>query len=385
MKRTADPARVRPGLQFMSGNAACADGAVAAGCSFFACYPITPSTDIAERIARRLPELGGTFIEMEDEMGSLAAVLGASWAGVKAMTATSGPGYSLMMENYGLGMITETPAVIVNVQRGGPSTGLPTLVGQADVLQTRWGSHGDFEAIAYAPASPQECFDLTVRAFNTAEKYRMPVVVLSDEVVGHMTERVDIPPADKIELYERRLPGESPEPDDPRYSNGTVVAPMPRAGDGSRVHVTGLTHDDRGYPTINARAQTLLVERIVSKVRDHAATLAMFEEVMLDDADVAIVSFGCSARSSLAALRKARGQGIAAGMLRLQTLFPFPQERLRRLCKSIERIVVAELNIGQLAFLVEHAVGRPVERVLGAGGEMLHPDEILEVLRRSPA
>lgn len=385
MRHAADAARVRSGRQFLSGNAACAEGALAAGCSFFAGYPITPSTDIAERIARRLPDLGGIFLEMEDEMASLAAVLGASWSGAKSMTATSGPGYSLMMENYGLAMMTETPCVIVNVQRGGPSTGLPTLVAQQDVLQTRFGSHGDFEAIAFAPASPQECFDLTVHAFNVAERFRQPVVVLSDEVVGHMTERVEVPPAASIEVFDRLRPGDAPLPDTPRYSDGKTIPPMPRAGDGSRVHVTGLTHDERGYPVISGKAQAVLVERLMSKVSNYADELALFEEVELADADVAVVAFGCSARSALAAVRRARAEGMAAGMLRLKTLFPFPQKRLRQLASEVDRIVVAELSMGQLAFLVEHAVRGPVERLGSAGGEMLHPDEVFQALRgRSP-
>lgn len=382
MKHAADPARVRAGRQFLSGNAACAEGALAAGCTFFACYPITPSTDIAERIARRLPELGGTFLEMEDEMAALAAALGASWSGAKSMTATSGPGFSLMMENYGLAMMTETPCVIVNVQRGGPSTGLPTLVAQQDVLQTRYGSHGDFEAIAFAPASPQECFDLTVHAFNVAERFRQPVVVLSDEIIGHMTERVEVPPAVSIDVFDRLRPGEAPPLDTPRYSDGKTIAPMPRAGDGSRVHVTGLTHDERGYPVINAKAQALLVERLMSKVSRHADELALFEEVELADAKVAVVSFGCSARSALAAVRRARGEGMPFGMLRLKTLFPFPEKRLRKLAKEVDRIVVAELSRGQLSFLVEHAIGRPVERLTSAGGEMFAPSEVFDAMRR---
>jgi 2-oxoglutarate ferredoxin oxidoreductase subunit alpha len=380
MKRTAQPERVTPGLHFLSGNRAVAEGAIAAGCTFFAAYPITPSTDIAERIAVRLPAVGGTFIEMEDELGALAAVLGASWAGAKSMTCTSGPGYSLMMENYGLGQITETPCVIVNVQRGGPSTGLPTLVGQSDILQTRWGSHGDFEAIALAPASPQECFEMGVQAFNISERYRLPVVILSDEVVGHMTERVEVPAAEEIEVWDRLQPGDE-DAGSPAYSDGTRVRAMPRAGDGTRVHVTGLTHDDRGYPAINASAQALLVERIQSKVRDQAAELADFEEVYLDDARVAVVTFGCSARSALAAVNAGRRADIRAGMLRLKTLFPLPVERLRTLAEQVDRLAVAELNTGQLSMLVEHAIGAPVTRVTSPGGRMLLPKEILDALK----
>lgn len=380
MKRPADPARVDTGLHFLSGNRALAEGAIAAGCTFFAAYPITPSTDIAERIAERLPPLGGTFIEMEDELGALAAVLGASWGGAKSMTSTSGPGFSLMMENYGLGQMTETPCVIVNVQRGGPSTGLPTLVGQGEVLQTRWGSHGDFEAVAFAPSSPQECYHMAIRAFNIAERYRMPVVILSDEVIGHMTERVEVPPASEIEVFDRLRPGDD-ETSAPAYSDGTRVRPMPKAGDGTRVHVTGLTHDDRGYPAINASTQEVLVERIQSKVRDNVQDIAEFEEVRLEDADVAVITFGCSARSAHAAVNAARRTDLRAGMLRLKTVHPLPVARLRALADQVDRLVVAELNAGQLSMLVEHAIHGDVTRVTSPGGRMLPPSEILSAIK----
>ncbi|HIC94371.1 MAG TPA: 2-oxoacid:acceptor oxidoreductase subunit alpha, partial [Anaerolineae bacterium] len=236
----------------MLGDEACAEGAIAAGCRFFAGYPITPATEIAERMSRRLPEVGGIYIQMEDELASMAAVLGASWAGVKAMTATSGPGFSLMMENLGLGIMLETPCVLVNVQRGAPSTGLPTLVGQGDMMQARWGSHGHYEIIALAPSSPQELFDLTIRAFNLSEKYRTPVLVMTDAEVGHMTEKVVIPPPEEIEIYPRRKALVPPDRYLPFEPDEGLVPPMACAGEGYRFHVTGLTHDERGYPVINA-------------------------------------------------------------------------------------------------------------------------------------
>ncbi|HLA82297.1 MAG TPA: 2-oxoacid:acceptor oxidoreductase subunit alpha, partial [Thermoleophilia bacterium] len=279
----AEP-RVLTGQHFLNGDLACAEGALAAGCTFFAGYPITPSTEIAERLSHRLPELGCIYIQMEDELASMAAILGASWAGAKAMTATSGPGFTLMMENFGLGVMTETPCVIVDVQRAGPSTGLPTLVSQADVMQAKWGSHGDFEPIAFAPSSAQEMFDLTIAAFNASERLRMPVFVMADEIVGHMTERVIIPPPEDLAVVDRkRTPSDGHrrlhyEPDD------DLVPPMPIAGEGHNVHVTGLTHDERGYPAADALVHDRLVRRLSRKVHLHADEIGLTEEIMTEDA-----------------------------------------------------------------------------------------------------
>jgi len=258
-----DGPAVLSGQHFLLGDQACAEGALAAGCRFFAGYPITPSTEITEHLARRLPEVQGIFVQMEDELASMAAIVGASVAGARAMTATSGPGFSLMMENLGLAAMMEVPCVVVNVQRGGPSTGLPTLVGQADVMQARWGSHGDYEIVAYAPASPQECFDLTLKAFNTADRFRIPTLVLADEVVGHMTERVTIPPAEAIPRVERKRPRQGPEENGflPFRAEEDLIPPMVHAGEGYRVHFTGLTHDERGYPVTTGPAHHQLSAR----------------------------------------------------------------------------------------------------------------------------
>jgi len=282
---------VLTGEHFIQGDVACAEGGLAAGCRFFAGYPITPATEVAERMARRLPEVGGVYIQMEDEIGSMAAILGASWGGVKSMTSTSGPGFSLMMENIGLGMMTETPCVVVDVQRAGPSTGLPTLVGQADVMQVRWGSHGDYGCIALAPASPQECFDLTVEAFNLSEIYRQPVFVMADEVVGHMTEKVVIPSREKIRIVERAKPSESVTDYLPFSTSGPLPAPMAAAGDGYHIHVTGLTHDERGYPVITDVVQERNIRHIVDKIRKNAEKIILVETIGLEDARLVIVAY----------------------------------------------------------------------------------------------
>ncbi len=374
--------RVLTGTHFMLGDHACAEGALAAGCRFFAGYPITPATEIAERMARRLPQLGGVYIQMEDELASMAAILGASCGGMKAMTATSGPGLSLMLENIGLGIMLEVPCVVVNVQRGAPSTGLPTLVGQGDVMQARWGSHGDYEIIALAPSSVQEMFDFTIKAFNLAERYRTPVILLADEAVGHLTEKVTIPPAEEIELWERPRPQVPPEEYRAYATNGDLVPPMALAGEGYFVHMTGLTHDERGYPAINGEAHERLVRRLIEKIRQNAPHIVEYEEVMTEDAEVLVISYGITARSALRAVREARRKGIPAGLLRLITLWPFPEEVVRRLAQQVERIVVAEINQGQIRREVERtAAGQvSVAGVHKLGGDLITPDEILEAL-----
>jgi 2-oxoglutarate ferredoxin oxidoreductase subunit alpha len=270
---------VLSGEFFMMGDIACAEGSISAGCRFFAGYPITPATEVAERMSYRMPQVGGTYIQMEDELGSMAAVLGGSWGGVKAMTATSGPGFSLMMENLGLGIMTETPCVLVNVQRAGPSTGLPTLAAQGDMMQARWGTHGPYEIIALAPSSPQELFDLTIRAFNLSEKYRLPVLVMTDAEVGHMTEKVVIPPPEEIELYPRRLVTVPPEEYLPFKADEDLVPPMANFGQGYRFHATGLTHDERGYPaTADDSAQWPLIQRLIDKIQVNKHDIIQLEE-----------------------------------------------------------------------------------------------------------
>ncbi len=369
---------VLTGEHFIHGDAACAEGGLAAGCRFFAGYPITPATEVAERMARRLPEVGGIYIQMEDEIASMAAILGASWGGVKSMTSTSGPGFSLMMENIGLGMMTETPCVVVNIQRGGPSTGLPTLVGQADVMQARWGSHGDYGCIAVAPASPQECFDLTILAFNLSEIYRQPVFVMADEVVGHMSEKVVIPPRDKIKVIDRARPAPGRTNYLPFETTSRLPARMAIAGDGYHVHVTGLTHDERGYPVITDVVQERNVRHIVDKIRNNAERIIRVEEVALDDAEVVLVAYGCTSRVARQAVEDLRSRGQKVGLLRLITLWPFPSNVIRRLADRVKAFIVPEINYGQIALEVERTAGGKAETVLvGLMGGAIHlPEEI---------
>lgn len=373
---------VLTGRHFMHGDHACAEGAVAAGCRFFGGYPITPSTEIAERLARRLPEVGGVFIQMEDELGSMASIIGASAAGTRSMTATSGPGLSLMMENLGLAVMLETPCVVVDVQRGSPSTGLPTMPGQSDVMQARWGSHGDYEIVAYAPWSPQEMFDLTVLSFNVADRYRVPVLLMADEVVGHMIERVVIPPKDQIERWERKRPKPTPnEPFNPfRVDDDDLVPPMAHAGEGYRVHYTGLTHDERGYPDMTSETHHQLVSRLVDKIRCNAGQIIRTEGYFLDDARSVVIAYGCTARSARQAVRVARERGIAVGLLRLVSLWPFPEALVSELAGRVDRFIVAEMNLGQMSREVERVVRQPVKGVFHAGGEMISPETILSAI-----
>ena len=376
---------VLTGEHFMTGDEACAEGAIAAGCRFFAGYPITPATEIAEHMAERLPEVGGTYIQMEDEIAAMAAVLGGSWAGVKSMTATSGPGFSLMMENLGLGLCTETPCVIVNVQRGGPSTGLPTLGAQGDMMQARWGSHGPYEIIALAPMSPQEIFYQTIEAFNLSETYRLPVLVMTDEIVGHMSERVVIPDAKKIKTVFRKKPSGSKEGFRPFLAGPDGIAPMPAAGEGYRVHITGLTHDEQGYPAMHAEAHAAMVSRITEKIRNSLDAIVRTESFMLDDADIVIVSYGCSARTAFAAVEDARRAGIKAGMLRLITVWPFPEKQIRELAARVRGFVTVEINLGQVHFEVERCSGGKAPAVLvgHAGGTIIAPEEVLKAVREA--
>ncbi len=367
---------------FLNGDVACAEGAIAAGCRFFAGYPITPQSEIAERMANRLPKIGAHFLQMEDELASIAAVLGAVWGGVKAMTATSGPGLSLMLENIGLGIMTETPCVVVDIQRGGPSTGLPTATSQGDMMQARWGSHGNHEIIAYAPASPQEMFDLTITAFNTAEQYRTPVLIMADEVVGHMMERVIIDPS-RVKHTPRRKPTVPPEEFRPFAAGPDLVPEMACAGEGYRVHVTGLTHDEYGYPDMSVEAQHALITRLTNKIRHNADAIIQVKEENLEGADVVIVAYGISARTSWRALEMAWDQGIKAGMLRLVTVWPFPTERIRSLASQVRGLVVPEINMGQIVLEVERAAAgkAPVRLVPHAGGGIHHPEAILQAMQ----
>lgn len=377
--------RVLTGNQFMNGDTACAEGALAAGCLYFGGYPITPSTEIAERLARRLPAVGGAYVQMEDELGSITSVIGASWGGVRSMTATSGPGFSLMMEAIGLAAMTETPCVIVNVQRGGPSTGLPTLVAQADVMQARWGSHGDIQGIALAPSSCQEMFDLTVRAFNLADRFRHPVIILADEAIGHLTERVVIPEAraiPRVRRHEQSLP--LPAAYEPyRAVDATLVPPMPVPGRGIGAHITSLTHDERGYPATDAATHDRLVRRLSDKIALHSDEIVEVEESGLEDAEVAVVTFGSTARTAKRAVALAREAGIRAGILRLVSLWPFPEEQVRALSRRVDALVVAELNLGQVRREVERVSVAPVTGAHHAGGALMPPDLILQSIKEA--
>jgi 2-oxoglutarate ferredoxin oxidoreductase subunit alpha len=366
----------------LDGDYACAEGALAAGCRFFAGYPITPSTEIAERIALRFPRVGGVFLQMEDEMAALAAVLGAVWGGAKAMTCTSGPGFSLMMENLGLGVMMEVPCVVVDVQRGGPSTGLPTMVGQADVMQARWGSHGDYGIIALSPNSPQEAFDLTIEAFNLSETYRVPTLVMMDECVGHMTEKVVIPPAEAIELAPRRLTSKPPSEYLPYEPSVDLVPEMVVAGQGYRIHSTGLTHDERGYPSMTPECQDRLVRRLVDKIEKNAERIVRVEESDLEGAEAVVVSYGITSRVARAAILKARDEGRAVGELRLVTLWPFPERKVRQLARSVRGFVVPEINLGQLSREVERCAGDRARtvHVPHAGGWVHDPEQIYRAL-----
>jgi 2-oxoglutarate ferredoxin oxidoreductase subunit alpha len=370
---------------FLSGDEACAEGAIAAGCRFFAGYPITPATEIAEHMSDRLPEVGGTYIQMEDELASMAAVLGASWGGLKAMTATSGPGFSLMMENIGLGLMLETPCVVVDMQRAGPSTGLPTMTGQGDMMQARWGSHGPYSIIALSPASPQELFDLTIKAFNLSEKYRLPVLVMSEESIGHMYEKVTIPIREKVKITPRRKPNVPPQEYLPYVPDDDLVPSMAIAGEGYRFHVTGLTHDERGYPIMTAEAQDKLVRRLVDKIEKNRKAIIEVEEDGIKDADVVVCSYGISARVATIAIRRARAMGIQVGMLRLITIWPFPIERVREIAKNIKAFVVPEINYGQMALEVERAAAGMAKTILvpHMGGAVHDPETILDAIKQA--
>jgi len=360
----ADPAGVLTGRHYFDGNHACCEGALAAGCRFVAGYPITPSTEVVERIAGRFPKVGGVFIQMEDEVASSITLQGAVYAGKKAMTVTSGPGLSLMMEHVGLAAILETPCVFVDVQRGGPSTGLPTLPGQADMMQVRWGSHGDYEVIALSPSSPQECFDMTIDAFNLAEKYRVPVFFMMDECVGHMTERVDIPSAEEIEVRARRYTTKSAEDFLPYEPGEDMVPDMMKAGDNLRFHVTGLTHDAKGYPVISPEMQAENIGRIVNKIRLQADDIIRYEEDQVEDADVVIVTYGITYRVALRAVEMARKEGVKVGIHRLVVCWPFPEKRIRELAGMGKALVMPEMNLGQMYYEMERCAAGKTRTVL---------------------
>jgi len=364
----------------MHGNQAAAEGAIAAGCRFYAGYPITPSTEVAEILSERLPEVGGMFIQMEDEIASMAAVIGASLGGVKSATATSGPGFSLMQENLGFAVTAEIPCVIINVQRVGPSTGLPTKAAQGDVMQARWGTHGDHPIIALTPSSVQEAFSLTVRAFNLAEKYRTPVILLMDAIIAQLKEKVELP--DALEVVDRALPDCAPGDYKPFALRDGGVTPLAPFGQGYRYHVTGLLHDEHGFPTENPEVVSRWWDHMSAKIDANLDDILQWDEVALEDAEVAVLAYGASARAAALAVEQARALGIKAGLFKPLTLWPFPEAAVRALAARVSRIIVPEMNLGQIRLEVERlAAGRAVvEGIHRADGLGITPEQILAAL-----
>lgn len=378
----ADPRGVLAGPHYLDGNHAASEGALAAGCRFVSGYPITPSTEVVERIAGRFPTMGGVFIQMEDEIGASITLQGAVWAGKKAMTVTSGPGFSLMMEHIGLAAITECPCVFVNVQRAGPSTGLPTQPAQGDMMQARWGSHGDYEIIALSPQSPQECFDLIIKAFNLSEKWRVPVMFMMDECVGHMTERVVIPKAEDLDVLDRNFTKKKPGEYKAFDPGDGWVPEMAKAGDGHRLFVTGLTHDERGYPVMNQHAQEKLIHRLVDKIRKNADEIVEWEEDQIEGADIVVVSYGITSRVAQRGVEMARDKGIKVGTMRLIVVWPFPETKIREIAPKIKAFVMPELNYGQMVLELERVVAGVTRTVLvpHGGGEVHEPEVIAEAI-----
>ena len=373
-----------PQRQSLQGNQACALGAIAAGCRLFAGYPITPSSEIAERMAKELPRVDGVFIQMEDEIASMAVVLGASLGGVKSMTATSGPGFSLKQEHIGYGVQAEIPCVVINVMRGGPSTGMPTRPAQGDVMQSRWGTHGDHSNIVLTPSTVQEIFEQTIRAFNFSETYRVPVVVLYDEAIGHLFDTVDLPDPDAIEIIDRKRASGPAEDYQPYQPDEDGIPPMALPGDGYRTHTTGLTHLETGFPTQVPSEVGRVISRLLDKIERHRDAIEQYELAFCDDAEILVVAFGITARASERAVSIARERGIKAGLLRPVTLWPFPERTLRELAGRARHILVPEMNAGQLILEVERLCSDTVT-VTGVNrfdGEPIHPDEILAKIKQ---
>ena len=367
-----------PTARLMQGDEACAEGAIAAGCRFFAGYPITPATEIAEVLARRLPQVRGKFIQMEDEIASIAAVIGAAVGGAKAMTATSGPGFSLMQENIGYAAMAEIPCVIVDVQRLGPSTGRPTSPSQGDVMQARWGTHGDHPIIALCPSSVRETFDLAVQAFNFAERYRTPVIVLMDEVIGHMRERIELPDPSTIKQEQRPGTTVPPEWYKPFENFPVDVPPLVPFGEGYRYHITGPHHDERGYPTARLDEIQPWLERIFRKIDRSLSDILLYDHDGIEDAETLVIAYGATARSARYAIDKARERGRKVGFLKLKTIWPFADEVVEHAAARLHHVVVPEMNRGQVVLEVERVIGRhKVRRVNRADGEMITPAEIL--------
>jgi len=366
---------VKAGTYFWSGNEACAEAAITVGCRFFAGYPISPANEIPEHLSERLPQVGGIFIQMEDEIASIGAVMGASWGGRKAMTATSGPGFSLMQETIGWGFMTETPCVIVDVQRVGPGTGQATKCAQGDIMQARWGTHGDYAAIALSPNSVQEMFELTIRAFNLAEKYRTPVILLTDETTAHVREQITVPPREKLEIIDRK----KPKTQDKAFFGSENVAPMPSVGENFNVAVTASTHDEYGIrftqdPAVHRR----MVGALNAKIGNHTDDLVEVENYKVDDCDIGIVSFGCTSRAVYEAVEAAEAKGLRVGFVRLKTIWPFPEKEIRHLANNAKKIIVAEMNLGQIIREVQRVACTseviPLNKI--GGGQLITPEEI---------
>jgi 2-oxoglutarate ferredoxin oxidoreductase subunit alpha len=364
------------GTHFWSGNEACVEAAIIAGCRFFAGYPISPANEIPEHLSERLPQVDGIFIQMEDELASIGAVMGASWAGRKAMTATSGPGFSLMQETIGWGFMTETPCVIVDVQRVGPGTGQATKCGQGDVMQARWGTHGDYAAIVLSPNSVQEMFELTIRAFNLAEKYRTPVILLADETIAHVREQISVPPLERIEIVNRKKPSAA----DKAFFGSEKVAPMPSVGEGFNVAVTASTHDEYGVRfTADPIVHRRIVSKLNAKIDNCADDIIEVETHNVRDCDVGVVSFGCTSRAVYEAIERAEREHIKVGHVRLKTIWPFPEEPIKKLAETARRIVVPEMNLGQVGREVQRVACKshiiPLNKI--GGGELITPEEVL--------
>ncbi|MFC1939246.1 2-oxoacid:acceptor oxidoreductase subunit alpha [Chloroflexota bacterium] len=366
----------------LQGSEACVSGALMAGCRFYAGYPITPATEIMEQMSRQLPRAGGVFLQMEDEIASLGAVIGASLAGLKSMTATSGPGFSLMQEHISFACMAEVPCVIVDVMRSGPSTGIPTLPSQGDVMQARWGAHGDHPIIVLCPSSTYEFFDLTIKAFNLSERYRTPVILVADEVIAHTRESVTLPTREQLVIEDRRKPAVPPEWYTPYDDRQTGVPPMPAFGDGYRYHVTGLTHDIRGYPTTRSDEVGPLMGRLFSKISKDFHLLQWFDSYQTEDSVVTVIAYGSVARSALRAVREAREKGLKVGLLKLKVLWPFMRRTVIRFLESSAKVLVPEMNMGQLSREVRRVnQGRCEIMTLNkVDGTMLSPEEILESL-----
>ncbi len=368
----------------LQGNEAIVEGALAAGCRFFAGYPITPATEISEVMSYRLPAVDGTFIQMEDEIASMGAIIGASLAGVKSMTATSGPGFSLMQENLGFACVAEVPCVVVNVMRGGPSTGLPTNVSQGDVMQARWGTHGDHPIIVLAVSTTQDCFSLTVRAFNLSEKYRTPVILLADEVVAHTREKIYLPHAEEVEVFDRIKPNMPPDWYIPYEDNSRGVPPMSAFGDGYRYHVTGLIHDVRGFPTQRQDEIVTYMNRVFRKINQHFFDIQQVQEETTSDAEVLVIAYGSVARSARRAVREARERGVKAGLLQLVTLWPFPRQAVEPILRNVRVALVPELNMGQMSREIKriNQGATRIETLNRIDGSLITPNEILTRLLR---